>query len=487
MALINRYIIIREDLVQDPLTIITEGLLIGRLSQCELLLNHPSVSRVQAGIKQIEGVHYVFSLRTSNSVILNGKRVEENEALAPGDILTIGPFAIAVDITDQALSLEVSLRIGTVASAADVSSPEVETADLPAEVEGKKPAKPRPAPIAGNKALDIFWDKRIREAGKMVRPSPFFPRSRRRAGKAQFNWTPTSDLAYRWPIAFFTWAFVMIGLLSLVAAYAYTSAYSPAPIAQAHARSELTLFPTIAARPNANQCTTCHSLSGNMEQRCANCHNADAFVATIIPPHVKAGIGCNDCHAEHRGSEFRPAISALGTCTDCHNNSNPRLFNGVRVHTPHGGTFGYPVADGKWIWKGVETEEWKLKQIPVERLPHESENEWRSKQFHSLHVYRVKAVGDMERNADGQLSCSSCHKAFNPIDSQTPRMTCGACHNGKIEAGSGRPLIASDKPNCTSCHVQHIRSKRHWNRTLLAELVFKVSNIASPLEIKRII
>ena len=43
----NKYVIIREDLVQDPATIITDGLLLGRLQECELLLNHPSVSRAQ--------------------------------------------------------------------------------------------------------------------------------------------------------------------------------------------------------------------------------------------------------------------------------------------------------------------------------------------------------------------------------------------------------------------------------------------------------
>ena len=32
----NKYIIIREDLVQDPVTIITDGLLVGRLQECEL-------------------------------------------------------------------------------------------------------------------------------------------------------------------------------------------------------------------------------------------------------------------------------------------------------------------------------------------------------------------------------------------------------------------------------------------------------------------
>ena len=49
----NKFVIIREDLVQDPVTIISDGLLIGRLLDCELLLNHPAVSRVQAGIKVV--------------------------------------------------------------------------------------------------------------------------------------------------------------------------------------------------------------------------------------------------------------------------------------------------------------------------------------------------------------------------------------------------------------------------------------------------
>src|SRR6266496_3037366 len=61
----NRYIIIREDLVQDPVTIITDGLLIGRLLECELLLNHPAVSRAQAGIKLVDGSYFLFSLGPS--------------------------------------------------------------------------------------------------------------------------------------------------------------------------------------------------------------------------------------------------------------------------------------------------------------------------------------------------------------------------------------------------------------------------------------
>ena len=96
----NQYIIIRDDLPVDPIKIISEGLLIGRLLQCEVLLNHPSVSRVQAGIKQFGNDYYLFALRPRNPVKLNGKPVEENEALGAGDIIEVGPYRLQFDSTD---------------------------------------------------------------------------------------------------------------------------------------------------------------------------------------------------------------------------------------------------------------------------------------------------------------------------------------------------------------------------------------------------
>jgi len=104
----NKFIVVREDLLQDPMTIITEGLLIGRLRECELLLNHPSVSRVQAGIKQIEGDYYLFGLRPANPIKLNGRPVLENQALGAGEVLEAGPLELEMDFADVALTLRVS-------------------------------------------------------------------------------------------------------------------------------------------------------------------------------------------------------------------------------------------------------------------------------------------------------------------------------------------------------------------------------------------
>jgi hypothetical protein len=316
----------------------------------------------------------------------------------------------------------------------------------------------------------LFWDKRIREAGKMVRPSPLFPRSQRRAGKAQFNWTPTSDLARRWPVSFFIWGAVMVGVLSIAAAYWYANAYAPAPLSRSHAVNKMEMVPPIAIKANADSCTNCHSLTGSMEAKCAACHNTETFAATVTKPHDDGGIGCVSCHAEHQGSEFNPARAAIFTCAGCHNDANKRNYNGRSVSTPHGGTFGYPVVDERWTWKGLDDRDWALKQIGVFRLPSDSDDQWRSKQFHAIHVQRVRAVPGMRGNLQGELSCSSCHASFDRIDRTTPKTTCGECHNGKIEPGSNHVLIAKDKPNCTSCHVEHVKDSTHWNPSLLAHV-----------------
>jgi hypothetical protein len=191
------------------------------------------------------------------------------------------------------------------------------------------------------------------------------------------------------------------------------------------------------------------------------------FAATVIKPHVAAQIGCVDCHAEHRGKDFRPGDDAHTACVACHNDANKTLYNGKTVTTPHGGTYGYPVVDGRWKWKGLDEEEWSLKQIAVTRQPEDSDDAWRVKQFHALHLYRVRAVNGLNGNQEGEMSCSSCHKSFNPIDTQTPRTTCAACHSRQQPTRPANNLINTDVPNCASCHVQHIRDRRHWNPSLL--------------------
>jgi hypothetical protein len=485
MAQQATFIIVREDLQVDPVTIIGGGILIGRLPTSELLLNHPSVSRLHAGITSADGGYYIRNLRPGNPIMLNGERVEEYQALTSGDVLGIGPFALNIDLKDEALVLNVSLQIAATAGDAvarrEVSGlweiPTTMKLELPsappegAEAGHKKPParKPKPA-TASSKALDVFWDKRITAATKTVKPSPLFPRVGRATGKAQSVWTPTTDLKRRWPISMMVWSVLLVGLFAAAGALFYASAFSPDPIADAHLRAKMVSAPPIAVRANAGSCTSCHALTARVESKCASCHTTGAFVPTVIHQHVEAGIGCVDCHAEHRGVEFSALTGALLSCAGCHNDSNKQTYKGKMVATPHGGNFGYPVINGQWKWKGLDPDELSLRQasLKLERLPSDNDDQWRSKQFHTLHLYRVKAVAGLPADKDGNLSCSSCHTSFNPIDVATPRTTCAKCHMGQSDPRAGRQVIASDKPNCTSCHVQHIKDQRHWNPGLFS-------------------
>src|SRR3954468_3378157 len=103
----STFIIVREDLQLDRATIVAEGVLLGRLPTCELLLNHPTVSRLHAGISFTDGDYYIRNLRQSNPVVLNGTKLVDYEVLAPGDVLGIGPFTLNINFDHGVLAITV--------------------------------------------------------------------------------------------------------------------------------------------------------------------------------------------------------------------------------------------------------------------------------------------------------------------------------------------------------------------------------------------
>lgn len=459
----------------DPVTLSMQALRIGRQIDCEILLNHPTVSRLHAGINEVDGRFYLINLSSSHPVTLNGRLVELNspEALADGDVAQIGPFFLHMSRAGEALNIHVLFQV-----AADIG----EAGERAAQEHPLAPEANAASPKVAD-ALKEFWDKRTRD--KAARPSPLHPRRPPRPGKAQFNWKPTRDLVRPWPFSVFIWGAIFIGVVSVAAAFWYTKAFSPGPISQPHVQSSLvhaTSETAIAKQPNASSCMTCHAISASLEANCATCHQTEAFAASLtgIPAHQEAGVGCVSCHAEHRGADFRPAEAALQMCATCHNNGNQNLYRGHRVFTPHEGKVGYPVVAEKWRWEGLSDEAWRQRPDATtdalkrarEHLTGETADQWRSRQFHVLHVHRVlvRDVG-LAGNADGEMSCSSCHKSFNPIDRVTPATTCALCHNGnngQVDSQGQHTLIADSAPNCSSCHVQHVKQPGHWNPKLLA-------------------
>jgi hypothetical protein len=490
----STFIIAREDRAVDPKTILSQGLRIGRLPDSDVWLNHPAVSRLHAGVNEIEGYFYIINLTGSSPTTLNGRVIpfDEAEALTAGDVLHIGPFFLNIERADEVLSLRVVLQFAmNVGERVAPHTGELYQKQLAVRKQtGELIA--RSSEVAN--ALKVFWDKRTRE--KAGRPSPLHPQAPPRLGKIRFNWIPTRDLVRPWPFAIFIWALIVVGSLSAVAAVTYKIAFAPEPISLPHTRGNFALVPAIAKQPNRGSCTSCHAVRVSMTNRekmnanCAACHQTESFAPTIIPAHREAGITCTTCHIEHRGEGFKPMNAALESCAKCHNDDNKSFYNGKSVHTPHGGTYGYPVINGVWVWKGLDAEELETKPeiaalLKQNKVTQSQTQQWRNAQFHVIHLHRVRVVVGINGiedidTANHVLSCSSCHKTGYigaNVDRNYPRTTCARCHNAEIFNETPPSTMSAEKPSCTSCHVQHIKDS-HWASSLrIAEAAEPASGI----------
>ncbi len=482
----SKFTVIRKDLNLDPVVIESEGLTLGRLIGNDLALNHPTVSRTHAGIKEINGDYWVFNLSEANGTLLNGEQIEQTP-LADGDLIQIGPFFLYPDYTDDGLHLQVEMTVNPLpveaSSASQVKLPVEERRTIRldpgqlAKLQREKTTPKGTRRLAGTgmltgrlaeldeQALKIFWDKRKREAGKLATDSPLKPKTRRRLGKAQFNWSPTRDLQFAWPKALFAWGAIVITVLAVGAVFAFKDAYSPGALSTPHARGDFSINPAIAKAVNDASCTTCHSVKASMNQNCASCHTTSAFHSEVSDKHLKSGLTCVACHSEHHGRDFRPALVANVACTGCHRDGSGYVspINGQPLKTPHGGSFGYPVTDGRWLWGGISQAEWQRKELPGATSQYSLKE-----QFHLIHVAGRQT---------GRSNCTDCHTSGfeGAALTQGVRESCASCHG--VDAATAQNQTANARlgfadralnpaggasangPLCVSCHSQHGEEK----------------------------
>jgi hypothetical protein len=301
-----------------------DGILIGRLETCDLVLDHLTVSRIHAAINFSDSHYFVVNLSTSAPVTLNGRllKAQETDVLTEGDTIQIGPYAILVESVDDAISLLVQEL------ATDRVLIQQAYSDRTPDVQSSSPSI--------DDVLKVFWQKRTREKedwGSRLRPT-----EKPRPGKAMFNWRPTRDLRRPWRTGLFVWAFVIIGAIGVLAFYNFPNTYAPRPLTSAHA-SEIRNSP-VAIAPNGNSCTTCHTPDEPMENSCIRCHQATGFQASNTRAHEDAGVTCVTCHQEHRGGDFDMNTAAIRSCAEGHNDNNRTTYNGKSVSTPQDGTNG---------------------------------------------------------------------------------------------------------------------------------------------------
>ncbi len=445
------------DIDRDTINIAKDGIFIGRLDTCEIVLDHKSVSRIHAAINFRDGKYFLVNLSSSNVLTLNGRLLgpQKDDVLADGDTIQIGPFTISVGPLDKNLNLIVESQFSE-------RLPR-KTGDLAP----KEPQAPAPPP-ASEGVLKVFWEKRTRakeDWGTRLRPT-----EKPKPGKAMFNWRPTSDLRRPWRIGLFVWALLILGAAGVFAYFRYPQTYAPKPLSNPHVTTENSRG--VAVRANSGSCTTCHTPDQPVENSCISCHQASEFHSSNTKAHEDAGITCTVCHKEHQGADFDIKKTAIQSCAECHNDSNKTIYNGKPVHTAHGGTYGYPIVDGAWKWKGVYREiADAIPEINRSITGDKDENARLNRHFHTVHTGRLTVPAGLKGDSRGLVSCRTCHTNFSPIDRETPKATCAACHTTSPEAANRDQRFGTSTANCISCHVQHPYSTGRWSEFLTEDAI----------------
>src|SRR5581483_10631438 len=144
-----------------------------------------------------------------------------------------------------------------------------------------------------------------------------------------------------------------------------------------------------------------------------------------------------------KGRGFSPSAVANDRCTSCHRDG--AVSNGKILHTPHGGTLGYPVANGNWTWTGVTQSQWVNKKLSGKASDFSPKD-----QFHLIHI-----AGNADQR--GQTKCGDCHTAgFDPSNIKTGvQDSCAQCHTVNYKVSSSNSAVAG----CIGCHAQHGEQK----------------------------
>ena len=87
-----------EEKLREVPTVALEGagVLVGRDPRCDIVLDHPAVSRRHAVITHVEGMYFVEDLDSTNGTFLNGERVAERREIRDGDRIHITTFVLSL-------------------------------------------------------------------------------------------------------------------------------------------------------------------------------------------------------------------------------------------------------------------------------------------------------------------------------------------------------------------------------------------------------
>ncbi len=95
----------------------------GRHDDCQLRIKSSEVSRRHCQFFEKNGMLLVKDLGSSNGTMLNGKKIEGQRVLEPGDELTIGPVKLRVEKIGQPATAKVPAVTAAVPNPGDTAVP----------------------------------------------------------------------------------------------------------------------------------------------------------------------------------------------------------------------------------------------------------------------------------------------------------------------------------------------------------------------------
>lgn len=365
-------------------------IVIGRAPTCDVLIDHPSVSREHCVIEWAEG----FIVRDTSTVgtYVDDKRIVRQH-LAPSSVLRIQDTLFRVAVRGEVCTIEradAALAQAALAVARDHASMLIRNIHQPQFPPGPDGGVQLPTLLrmdAGALEQEIAARKK---KDNLRRGAP--------------AWRPSSDLVSNWPLRGAV-VLSMIAALVLCGGAVFVGRGESLvnhPLSQSHTSA------AFAARTSGTTvCGACHTAGARIDNgRCAGCHNG----FTTRKAHNEAR--CSGCHVEHRGASTEDhSLHALSSCATCHPNQH------AKEYTP-----GAPVP--RQLAAG---------QMPAKRL-----------ELAALHVAHARVT--LGGKSIG-IGCTACHArvAGSALAEARPGFACFRCHSGGETAF---------KTGCEQCHAR---------------------------------
>src|SRR5262249_23489618 len=149
-----------------------------------------------------------------------------------------------------------------------------------------------------------------------------------------------------------------------------------------------------------------------------------------------ANVACAGCHTD--GSGYKSPVS------------------GKMLKTPHGGTFGYPVTDGRWLWGGISQKEWQSKELPGATSQYSLKEQFHLIRGGGRQMGRANCRDGNKAGLEGAAGTQGVRESGGGCPGATEAAAAAqtaTARGGFAERAMG-PMAAArpNAPQCVSCH-----------------------------------